>query len=96
MLHVVLSTIRISGRVRKGSVPLALYWDTVEPYHYVRLTPDERDPQNYEMLISGGEDHLVAHANDYEERFVRLERWTRYVMFCNFLFHFFQSRMVVI
>ena len=27
----------IGGRVPRGSVPKALYWDTQDPYHYVRL-----------------------------------------------------------
>ncbi len=72
-------TYAIAARVRKGSVPLALFWDTYEPYHYVRLTPDERDPVNYDLLISGGEDHKVGQASDYEERFVRLEKWTRHL-----------------
>lgn len=65
-------------RVPKGSVPQALYWDTAEPYHYVRLTPDETDPDdNFDILITGGEDHAVGRAHDYEERFQRLDQWTR-------------------
>ena len=27
--------------VPRGSVPRALYWDTADPYHYVRLAPDD-------------------------------------------------------
>jgi len=70
-------TYAISARVKKGSVPQALYWDTADPYHYVRLTPDDRDPENYDLLITGGEDHVVARQHDYEERFEKLEKWTR-------------------
>jgi hypothetical protein len=29
----------VEGRVPRGSVPDALYWDTLDPYHYVRLQP---------------------------------------------------------
>jgi nitrite reductase/ring-hydroxylating ferredoxin subunit len=55
-------------------VPQALYWDTADPYHYVRL--QRRDEAN-ELLIVGGEDHKTGQASDEPERFVRLESWTR-------------------
>jgi glycine/D-amino acid oxidase-like deaminating enzyme/nitrite reductase/ring-hydroxylating ferredoxin subunit len=61
-------------RVPKGSVPDALYWDTPDPYHYVRLQElDERS----DVLIVGGEDHKTAHEDDAGERFDCLEDWTR-------------------
>ena len=56
--------------VPKGSVTRALYWDTGDPYHYVRL-------QGGDVLIVGGEDHKTGQANDGNERFARLEQWTR-------------------
>jgi glycine/D-amino acid oxidase-like deaminating enzyme/nitrite reductase/ring-hydroxylating ferredoxin subunit len=64
----------VAGRVPKGSVPDALVWDTCEPYHYVRIQPlnDAED-----LIIVGGEDHRSGEANDMEERFGRLEQWTR-------------------
>jgi glycine/D-amino acid oxidase-like deaminating enzyme/nitrite reductase/ring-hydroxylating ferredoxin subunit len=60
--------------VPKGSVPDALYWDTLDVYHYVRLQPldDARD-----ALIVGGEDFKTAHEDDAGERFQALERWAR-------------------
>jgi glycine/D-amino acid oxidase-like deaminating enzyme/nitrite reductase/ring-hydroxylating ferredoxin subunit len=66
----------IGMRVPKGSVTRALYWDTADPYHYVRLQEDKHD-NRYEVLIVGGEDHKTGQANDGAERFGRLERWTR-------------------
>jgi glycine/D-amino acid oxidase-like deaminating enzyme/nitrite reductase/ring-hydroxylating ferredoxin subunit len=66
----------IGMRVPKGAVPEALYWDTHDPYHYVRLQPIEGDP-THELLISGGEDHMTGHANDPDRRWKRLEEWTR-------------------
>ena len=66
-------TYAIGVRVPKGSVTRALYWDTGEPYHYVRLQTEE----SYDILIVGGEDHKTGQANDGEERFARLEQWTR-------------------
>jgi Rieske Fe-S protein len=50
-----------------------LYWDTARPYHYVRLQP----AGDVDLLISGGEDHGTAKADDAERRFARLEAWTR-------------------
>jgi glycine/D-amino acid oxidase-like deaminating enzyme/nitrite reductase/ring-hydroxylating ferredoxin subunit len=64
----------IAGRVPRGSVEDALYWDTLDPYHYVRLQPGEGD---FHWLISGGEDHKTGQANDQEERLARLADWTR-------------------
>lgn len=65
----------IGMRLPAGTVPRALYWDNVEPYHYVRLqkTKDAR----IEILIVGGEDHKTGQADDQEQRFSALERWAR-------------------
>ncbi len=65
----------IGCRVRRGSVPTALYWDTADPYHYVRLTAGAND--EHDVLIVGGEDHRTGQANDADVRYQRLERWTR-------------------
>jgi nitrite reductase/ring-hydroxylating ferredoxin subunit len=62
-------TYAIGARVSDGAVPLALYWDTADPYHYVRLHRD--------FLIVGGEDHKAGQAEDTEARFDRLAQWAR-------------------
>ena len=67
-------TFVVAFRVPKGSVPDALYWDTPDPYHYVRL--QELDATS-DALIVGGEDHKTAHEDDTGERFRCLEEWTR-------------------
>jgi len=63
----------IGVRVPKDSVTRALYWDTGDPYHYVRLQREDE----HDVLIVGGEDHKTGQANDGIERFARLEQWTR-------------------
>jgi len=73
----------VAARVPHGSVTPALYWDTQDPYHYVRLERttnarlggDNDDP--VDLLIVGGEDHKTAQADDTEERFMALDRWMR-------------------
>jgi glycine/D-amino acid oxidase-like deaminating enzyme len=67
-------TYAIAGRVPAGSVPDALMWDTLESYHYVRIQPVGGGE---DLLIVGGEDHRAGEANDMDERFERLEQWTR-------------------
>lgn len=69
----------IALAVPTGSVPNVLYWDTAEPYHYVRL--QTADPLGRgsadDLLIVGGEDHETGQADDAEKRYARLEQWTR-------------------
>lgn len=69
-------TFVIGIRIKKGSIPEALYWDTAEPYHYVRLQDMEAD-KHEQMLIVGGEDHRTGHFDDADKRFARLEEWAR-------------------
>ncbi|MBA2566103.1 MAG: FAD-dependent oxidoreductase [Gemmatimonadetes bacterium] len=70
----------IGMRVPRGAVPPALYWDTEDPYHYVRLTGGngaEGGEDGDEVLIVGGEDHKTGQAADPGERYAALEAWTR-------------------
>jgi glycine/D-amino acid oxidase-like deaminating enzyme/nitrite reductase/ring-hydroxylating ferredoxin subunit len=65
----------ITASVSRGSVTDALYWDTLDPYHYVRLQhgPEGSD----DWLIVGGEDHKTGEADDFEQRLANLEDWMR-------------------
>ena len=74
----------IAAVVPRGSVSKGLFWDTPDPYHYVRLQRlDEPYPGAlkgdtlYDALLVGGEDHKTAHENDAEERWQCLEQWMR-------------------
>jgi len=59
--------------VPKQTVTKALYWDTPDPYHYVRL----QEAKGHDVLLIGGEDHKTGQADDAGERFSRLEAWAR-------------------
>lgn len=76
----------LAFRIPRGTVPRALFWDTEDPYHYVRLQQPAADTAagepgveslTEELLIVGGEDHKTGQANDADERYARLEAWTR-------------------
>ena len=46
----------VAARVPKGRVPDALWWDTADPYRYLRVEPGETD----DLVIFGGEDHKTG------------------------------------
>jgi glycine/D-amino acid oxidase-like deaminating enzyme/nitrite reductase/ring-hydroxylating ferredoxin subunit len=62
-------------QIPKGSVPRALYWDTLDPYHYIRVERGSTDAD--EVLIVGGEDHKTGQDDHPEMRFKKIEEWTR-------------------
>lgn len=65
----------IAARVPRGTVPRALYWDTADPYHYVRVQADPLGDGS-EYLIAGGEDHKTGQDDSPEKRFERISAWT--------------------
>jgi glycine/D-amino acid oxidase-like deaminating enzyme len=64
----------IGFTIERGALPDALYWDTEEPHHYVRLQPGDNDR---DFVMVGGEDHKRGEADDAGERCKRLEQWAR-------------------
>jgi len=76
----------IAAKIPKGTAPYALWWDTGNknskwagsPYYYVRLQEFDNE---YDLLISGGEDHKVGQADDEnipeEGRYTKLIEWTK-------------------
>ena len=67
-------TYAMAFNIPKGALPDALYWDTEDPYHYVRIQPGTGAK---DVVIVGGEDHKTGEANDAEKRFGSLEDWAR-------------------
>jgi glycine/D-amino acid oxidase-like deaminating enzyme len=54
-------------RIPRGSVAPALWWDTLDPYHYVRVHSLPNDAAvTGDVLIVGGEDHKTGQAQDGE------------------------------
>lgn len=76
----------VAAKIPKNSLPKAMWWDTgnmeskwfEEPYHYVRI---ESYDENFDLLISGGEDHKTGQADKEnfpeEHRYATLTEWTK-------------------
>jgi glycine/D-amino acid oxidase-like deaminating enzyme/nitrite reductase/ring-hydroxylating ferredoxin subunit len=64
----------IAGKVPIGTIPQGLYWDTEDPYHYIRCQPIDGDKE-FELLIIGGEDHRTGEEKNPESCFEALEEW---------------------
>ena len=63
----------VAAKIEPGQVTDALFWDTMDPYHYTRLL--ETDKGLY--LIVGGEDRDVGKEGNDEERYAALEEYCR-------------------
>ena len=59
----------IAGRVPRGVVADALWWDTGDPYHYLRVVPH----RDFDLVIFGGEDHKTGQQDDTDACYRRLE-----------------------
>jgi glycine/D-amino acid oxidase-like deaminating enzyme/nitrite reductase/ring-hydroxylating ferredoxin subunit len=67
-------TYAMGFEIEPGKLDDALYWDTQDPYHYVRLTPGE---DGKDIVIVGGEDHKTGEADDADARFAALTSWAK-------------------
>ncbi|MEO7931707.1 MAG: FAD-dependent oxidoreductase [Chthoniobacterales bacterium] len=63
------STYAVEGKIPTGTVPEMLWWDTADPYLYLRIDHHE----DGDVAILGGEDHKTGQELNTEERFERLE-----------------------
>jgi glycine/D-amino acid oxidase-like deaminating enzyme/nitrite reductase/ring-hydroxylating ferredoxin subunit len=58
----------IAGRAPRGMVPDALFWDTLDPYHYLRVETH----RDYDVIIFGGEDHKTGQVRSTNDCYDRL------------------------
>src|SRR6185369_8713435 len=66
----------VGAPLPRGLVPEGLFWDTTEPYYYLRV--DARDDHDY--AIFGGEDVKTGQEKDPERNFVRLTEQLKKVL----------------
>jgi glycine/D-amino acid oxidase-like deaminating enzyme/nitrite reductase/ring-hydroxylating ferredoxin subunit len=73
-------TYAIAGPIPRGAVPDGLFWDTLDPYHYIRLITarDRGEPDaDTDLLLVGGADHKTGQDPDPGRRWDDLEHWSR-------------------
>jgi glycine/D-amino acid oxidase-like deaminating enzyme/nitrite reductase/ring-hydroxylating ferredoxin subunit len=66
----------LGAKLPKGQVPEALYWDTTDPYYYLRIDPKA----DHDYAIFGGEDCKTGQEEDAREVFSRLETRAKAVL----------------
>ena len=59
-----------------SDAPDALFWDTEDPYHYVRFAMDSAGDKR--LLLVGGEDHKTGQKENSAVAWEKLERWARH------------------
>jgi glycine/D-amino acid oxidase-like deaminating enzyme/nitrite reductase/ring-hydroxylating ferredoxin subunit len=62
------SSYALGAKVPSGSLPVGLFWDTHDPYDYLRVDRHEGS----EYVIFGGEDHKTGQVSDTEKCFARV------------------------
>ncbi len=60
----------VAGWATSGEIPDALFWDTADSYHYLRIARDA----GRTLVIYGGEDHKTGQVEDTSACFERLEQ----------------------
>ncbi len=59
----------------KGAIKEALYWDTLDKYHYIRIINNSDQEKDY--ILVGGEDHKVGQKIHPKEAFDNLKKWVK-------------------
>ncbi len=63
------TTYVLGAQIPRGAAPIASFWDTNDPYQYLRIDRHEA----FDYAIFGGEDHKTGQIPDTETPFRRLE-----------------------
>ncbi|HEX2854844.1 MAG TPA: FAD-dependent oxidoreductase [Opitutaceae bacterium] len=64
------SSYAVGAKIPPNTIPDGLYWDTNDPYYYLRVEPR----RGYDYAIFGGEDHKTGQETDTTAVFERLEK----------------------
>jgi glycine/D-amino acid oxidase-like deaminating enzyme/nitrite reductase/ring-hydroxylating ferredoxin subunit len=65
----------VGAKIPLGLAPEACFWDTAEPYHYLRV--DRR--RGYDYAILGGEDHKTGQSKNPGKAYAQLEKKLRQI-----------------
>ena len=60
----------LGGKIPAGVLPEASYWDTADPYHYLRVDKH----RGFDYAIFGGEDHKTGQVKNTAQAYERLKR----------------------
>ena len=64
------SSYAVRAKIRKHVLPDAMFWDTADPYYYLRVDAGSHN----DFVIFGGADHKTGQVGDPRECFERVER----------------------
>jgi glycine/D-amino acid oxidase-like deaminating enzyme/nitrite reductase/ring-hydroxylating ferredoxin subunit len=70
------STYAVGAKLEKGVAPRASFWDTANPYFYLRI--DQHEDHDYGIL--GGADHKTGQTHDPEAHYCRVEERLRQML----------------
>jgi glycine/D-amino acid oxidase-like deaminating enzyme/nitrite reductase/ring-hydroxylating ferredoxin subunit len=70
------TTYAVGAKIASGLMPEACFWDTNDPYDYLRIDRGEQ----YDYAIYGGEDHKTGQESNPGERFENLARKVVYLL----------------
>jgi glycine/D-amino acid oxidase-like deaminating enzyme/nitrite reductase/ring-hydroxylating ferredoxin subunit len=62
------SSYALGAKIPRGSLPIALFWDTADPYHYLRV----HRQGDFDYAVFGGEDHKTGQVTDTEKCYAHL------------------------
>ncbi|PKL76975.1 MAG: FAD-dependent oxidoreductase [Candidatus Melainabacteria bacterium HGW-Melainabacteria-1] len=63
----------VAYRVPRSSIEKGLYWDSQDPYHYLRLW--QPPAGHFDVLLVGGEDHKCGQSDNEQACFQALDDW---------------------
>lgn len=70
------STYALGAHIPKGTAPQASFWDTADPYFYLRI----EHKKTHDYAILGGADHKTGQTRDPERHYARVEKRLRQIL----------------